>query len=157
MKLAIFINMRPKGYEDVGMQMPCGRKLSYEQLRDHISGTADQKAQLSRPVPMDTNSVDVRPGDEGLWDEGSWDDWGVDAVSMNTQCYACWGYEHLARHFLIDEKRKGKGEKVEKGKGKGEYSGKGGKGDYKGKGKGKGEHGGKGGGLQRERKGQRQR
>ena len=38
MKLAIFINMMPKEYQDVGMQMGSGRKLSYEELRDHILG-----------------------------------------------------------------------------------------------------------------------
>ena len=60
---------------------------------------ADQKAQLNRPVPIDTESVDVKPEDEGpSWDEESWDEgWGVDAVSMNTQCYACWGHGPMAR------------------------------------------------------------
>ena len=35
-KLAVFINMLPREYQDVGMQMSCGRKLTYTELRDHI-------------------------------------------------------------------------------------------------------------------------
>ena len=42
MKLAILINMMPREYQDVGMQMGIGRKLTYEDLRDHILGLADQ-------------------------------------------------------------------------------------------------------------------
>ena len=145
MKLAVFINMLPKEYQDVGMQMSCGRKLTYTELRDHILGMANQKAQLNRPVPMDTNCIDVKPGDEGPnWDEGSWDEgWGVDAVSMNTLCYACWGYGHFARDCPLGNK--GKGEKGDKGKGKGKtgFYGKGDKGKGKGKSgfKGKGDKG----------------
>ena len=44
MKLAIFINMMPKEYQDEGMKMSIGRKLKYEELRDHILGLANQKA-----------------------------------------------------------------------------------------------------------------
>ena len=61
MKLAISINMMPREYQDVGMQMSIGRKLKYEELRDHILGLGNQKAALRRPVPMDTNAVDVQP------------------------------------------------------------------------------------------------
>ena len=46
MKLAIFINMLPKEYQDEGMKMSVGRKLKYEELRDHILGLANQKAAL---------------------------------------------------------------------------------------------------------------
>ena len=89
---------------------------------------------------MDTNSLHVKPGDEVTnWDEASWDEgWGVDAVSTNTQCCACWGHGHLASDGPMDKKRIGKGKKREKGKGKGDYLEKGGKGDDKGKGKGQG-------------------
>jgi hypothetical protein len=133
MKLAILINMMPREYQDVGMQMSIGRKLKYEELRDHILGLANQKAQLSRPVPMDTNAVDLQPDYEG---EEYGNEWEVDAVSWNTQCHACWGYGHLARDCPMDRNKIGKGEKGEKGKGKGMWGGKGGKGDWKGKGKG---------------------
>ena len=111
--------------------MSCGRKLTYIELRDHTSGMANQKAQMNRPIPMDTNSVDVKPGDEVPdWDEGYWDEgWVVDAVSMNTQCSACWGCGQLARDCLLDRNETGKGEKGDKGKGKGK-SGYYGKGDY---------------------------
>ncbi len=105
MKLAILIDMMLGEYQDVGMQMSCGRKLSYEGLTDHILGMANQEAQLSRPVPMDTNNVDVQPENQGLWCE-----WGVDAVSMNTECDACQGYGHLARDCPMDKKKIGKGE-----------------------------------------------
>jgi len=81
MKLAIFINMMPREYQDVGMQMSIGRKLKYEELRDHFFGLANQKAQLGRPVPMDTNAVDVQPDYEG---EEYGNEWEVDAVSWNT-------------------------------------------------------------------------
>jgi hypothetical protein len=110
MKLGIFINMMPKEYQDEGMKMCVGRKLKYEELRDHILGLANQKAALGRPVPMDTNAVDVPPED-CVNDWG--DDWDVDAVSWNTQCHACWGYGHLARDCPLDRNKIGKGEKGE--------------------------------------------
>ena len=147
MKLAIFINMLPKEYQDVGMQMSCGQKLNYTELRDHILGMANQKAQMNRPVPMDTNSIDAKTGEEeSTWEQDQWyDGWGVDAVSMNTQCFACWGYGHLARDCPLDRNKTGKGEKGDKGKGKGKAGsyGKGVKGKGKGKQgfKGKGEKG----------------
>ena len=55
--------MLPREYINVGMQMSCGRNFSYGELRDHILGMANQKAQLNRPVPTDMGSVEAQTGD----------------------------------------------------------------------------------------------
>ena len=62
--------MLPRECQDVAMQMRCGRRLKYEELRCHILGVANQKAQMVKPVPTDVVSVEeqqenVQDGKEG--------------------------------------------------------------------------------------------
>jgi hypothetical protein len=123
LKLAILIGMLPKDYQDLVMQTSCmTNKMSYSGIRDNVLNIANQRIQMTQPVPMDLGAVEEAGVDWG----GFEDQQEVDAVGANTQCYSCGGYGHLARTCT-----KGKGDQ----KGKGGF-GKGGGKDY-GKGYGK--------------------
>jgi hypothetical protein len=138
LKMAILIGMLPKEYQDLVMQTSCmTNKMSYSGIRDNVLNIANQRIQMTQPVPMDLSAVEEEGGE---W-SGYEDHQEVDAVGANTQCYSCGGYGHMARTCT-----KGKGDQ----KGKGGF-GKGGGKDYgKGYTKGYGKSGssyGKGGGY----------
>ena len=107
--MAILVNMLPREYQDVAMQFSCGKKLKYEEMRDHILGIAKQKVQMAKPVPMDVGSLEnpegkSSGGNEDWGGQEAGGDCGLDAVSQNVQCYACGGYGHLARDCIWDKK-----------------------------------------------------
>ena len=84
--------MLPRDYQDMGMQTSCEKKLTYSEVRDHTLGMANQKLQWTRPVPLDVGGVEEKNGEsqQGLEEGTHGASLGIDAVSQNMQCYACW-------------------------------------------------------------------
>ena len=59
LKLAIFIGMLPKEFQDMIWQKSCTTtKLQYEAARDYVVSVVSQRIQVTRPTPMDVGSLD---------------------------------------------------------------------------------------------------
>ena len=58
-KLAIWVGMLPKEYQDMVLQnSTMMSQIKYDAARDYVLNVASQKMQMACPVPMDVGAVD---------------------------------------------------------------------------------------------------
>ena len=68
-KLAVLVGLLPKEYQGMVVQNLVGKmgdQMEYEQTREQIINSATPKSNMMRPVPMDTNAVDLQSDNDGL-------------------------------------------------------------------------------------------
>ena len=73
LRIAIFLGMLPKEYQDMIMQQSVMLKdVSYENWRDHLINVVNQKHQLRQPSDMELGNVHREDSPGQFYDE-SWD------------------------------------------------------------------------------------
>ena len=164
-KLAVFVGMLPKEYQDICFQMGsiAGQTVRFKDIRDRVLNMANQRLQMAQPVPIDVDALQREEyqwgAESGSYDradwEEQWQEYEIDEVGKG-MCHKCGGWGHFARESPTKGKGKGKGYDTGGGKGYGGIKGVG-KSHYGGKngakGYGKGQYGlskGKGRGYQGE-------
>ena len=113
-KIAVFVGMLPKEYQDMCFQQSTGvsadSEVKYTELRDKIMNIANQRMSMITPTPMDIDAMNQQGGSE--WND-MWGYGGMPATGM--------GWEDPQYAYDIDSVGKGNGKGFGKGRREGRW------------------------------------